>query len=86
MNQHTQSTGREAIIWDGVCCAGTSNRGVAYLRATNTWLALPGAPLARRRNAAGAWTGTEMIVCGGYIPGETKQTVFNDGAAYTPAS
>jgi len=79
-------TGHEAIIWDGVCCAGTSNRGVAYLPASNTWLALPGAPLARRRNAAGAWTGKELIVAGGMVPPEAGQRIYGDAAAYNPAT
>ncbi len=81
-------TGREAIIWDGVCCDGTSNRGVAYSPATNTWQALPDAPLARRRNAMGAWTGTELIVAGGMsrsAPGPVPR-IYRDGAAYNPAT
>ena len=79
-------TGREAIVWDGVCCDRTSNRGVAYRPATNTWQALPDAPLARRRNAMGAWTGKELIVAGGMsrsVPGPVPR-IYRDGAAYNP--
>ena len=79
-------TGREAIVWDGVCCDGTSNRGVAYRPATNPWQALPDAPLARRRNAMGAWTGKELIVAGGMsrsVPGPVPR-IYRDGAAYNP--
>ena len=79
-------TGHEAIIWDGVCCDGTSNRGVAYRPATNTWQTLPDAPLARRRNAMGAWTGTKLIVAGGIsrsVPGPVPR-IYHDGAAYNP--
>jgi hypothetical protein len=81
-------TGREAIIWDGVCCAGTSNRGVAYRPATSTWLVLPAAPLARRRNTMGAWTGKELIVAGGMVPPVNGggPRIYRDGAAYNPAT
>ncbi len=84
----TAWTGHEAIIWDGVCCDGTSNRGVAYLPATSTWRALPDAPLARRRNAMGAWTGRELIVAGGMsrsVPGPVPR-IYQDGAAYNPVT
>ena len=37
------------------------------------------------RHATGAWTGTQLIVWGGIIPGELKNTPFSDGAAYQPA-
>jgi Kelch motif len=79
-------TGREAIVWDGVCCAAVSNRGVAYRPTTNTWLALPIAPLARRRNAIGAWTGKELIVAGGMVPPEAGSRIYRDGAAYNPVT
>ena len=81
-------TGREAIVWDGVCCDGTSNRGVAYSPVANTWQALPDAPLARRRNAMGAWTGTELVVAGGIsrsVPGPVPR-IYRDGAAYNPVT
>jgi N-acetylneuraminic acid mutarotase len=79
-------TGREAIIWDGVCCAGTSSRGIAYHPATNSWQALPDAPLARRRNAMGAWTGKELIAAGGMSPPFSGPRIFGDGAAYNPVT
>lgn len=81
-------TGREAIVWGGVCCDGTSNRGVAYSPAANTWQALPDAPLIRRRNAMGAWTGKELIVAGGMsrpASGPSPQ-IDGDGAAYNPVT
>jgi hypothetical protein len=81
-------TGHQALIWDGVCCDGTSNRGVAYNPTANTWQALPDAPLARRRNAMGAWTGKELIVAGGIsrsVPGPVPR-IYRDGAAYNPVT
>jgi hypothetical protein len=58
-------TGRQLLIVDGVCCDGSSNGGVSYTPATNTWRDLPNAPLQRRRDARGAWTGKELVVAGG---------------------
>jgi hypothetical protein len=77
-------TGHQAIIWGGVCCAGSSNSGTAYDPKSNTWQVLPNAPLEPRRGAAGAWTGKELIVAGG---GKTLTTrIFRDAAAYNPAT
>ncbi len=59
--------------------------GEAYDPATNRWLALPQSPLPGRGSPSAAWTGTELIVCGGSIAGEPQATVFTDGAAYKPA-
>src|SRR5258708_23081327 len=61
----TAWTGRQMIIWDGTCCADISNRGEAYSPATNRWTQLPPAPLKPRRDAMGAWTGSELVVAGG---------------------
>ena len=69
--------GHEAIVWGGVCCAGTTNTGALYNPATNTWRDIQ-APFAPRAGVEGAWTGTELVLAGGYG--------LKDGAAYNPAT
>jgi hypothetical protein len=76
-------TGRQAIIWGGTCCGGTSRQGQAYDPAVNAWQLLPAAALQPRRAAAGAWTGKELIITGG--SGRGPRTL-RDGAAYNPAT
>jgi len=77
-------TGRQAIIWGGVCCSGVSNGGAAYDPGTNTWRQLPNAPLQPRRSAAGTWTGRELIVAGGFTFDHNR--LFRNAAAYNPAT
>ena len=47
---------------------------------------MPMAPLRGRSNPTAAWTGRQMIVWGGMIPGTQKNTPATGGAAYGPAS
>src|SRR4051812_31071749 len=68
-------TGTEVIFWGGMTPAvgGSTSRpvrgdGAAYDPATGTWRLLPAAPIGPRSNAASVWTGTEMIVWGGWRP------------------
>lgn len=53
--------------------------GEAYNPATNTWSALPPAPLDGRSGPVSVWTGHQMIVWGGEF-----RTSYTDGAAFTP--
>jgi hypothetical protein len=39
-----------------------------------------------RSNPTAVWTGRQMIVWGGTIPGPQTNTPATDGAAYLPAS
>jgi hypothetical protein len=81
-------TGHEAIVWGGVCCDGTSNQGLAYHPATNSWTRLAASPLRTRRSPMGAWTGRELIVAGGISgsPGSPHTAVLKDAAAYNPST
>jgi hypothetical protein len=54
--------------------------GEAYNPATNTWTALPAAPLRGRAGPIAVWTGHQMIVWGGSF----GNTGYTDGAAFTP--
>jgi hypothetical protein len=83
-------TGRQVLVWGGL--TGTFQdreippHGVAYDPAVNLyqWSAMPKAPLRGRSDPAAVWTGSQMIVWGGMIPGTQKDTPATDGAAYQP--
>jgi Kelch motif len=83
-------TGQQVLVWGGM--TGTFVRatipphGVAYDPATDTWSAMPQAPLHGRTEPAAVWTGSRMIVWGGSIFDMLKSTLFTDGAAYTPGT
>ena len=80
-------TGHRALVWGGVCCAGSSSDGTAYDPKTNTWRMLPAAPLPPRRFAAGAWTGKVLIVAGGATPRpDHTLRLLRDAAAYNPVT
>jgi N-acetylneuraminic acid mutarotase len=75
-------SGSEMIVWGGSYFDGTNtnylNNGSRYNPSSNTWAGLPaGAPSARANHTA-VWTGTEMIVWGGW----NGTTFFNDGGRY----
>lgn len=76
-------TGHEAIVWGGTCCAGTTNTGALYNPVTSTWRTIQ-APFARRVGVEGAWTGTELILAGGW--GGLGTGGLKDGAAYNLAA
>jgi len=75
-------TGEMVLYWGGGCCDEALADGSAYDPVANSWTALPAAPLSGR-HAAGAWTGTELIVVGGQAH---RETYFADAAAYNPAT
>jgi hypothetical protein len=81
-------TGHQVILWGGGCCGHVTAEGAAYTPATNSWRALPPSPLSAR-HTTGAWTGTELIVAGGWRPptdtaGHAR--AFADAAAYNPTT
>jgi hypothetical protein len=77
-------TGREVIAWGGFDDAANreASGGARFDVATGMWTAMTqaGAPSPRRDHTA-AWTGTHMLVWGGYSQDET----VNTGALYDPA-
>jgi hypothetical protein len=81
-------SGREMIVWGGVGSgpAGTLifNDGGRYDPAADAWIPVTstGAPPARA-NHVGVWTGTEMIVWGGFATGPTLPRDFG---LYNPAT
>jgi len=76
-------TGNEMLIWGGSTGADQATilgDGARYNPATDTWMAMTatGAPSARADFTA-VWTGSEMIIWGGYNAGN-----LNTGARYNP--
>lgn len=80
-------TGRQALVWGGGTISSGGKvappHGEAFDPVTNRWSALPVSPLRGRADPLVVWTGTQMIVWGGYSL-DGKGTVFTDGAIYTP--
>ena len=78
-------TGQEMIIWGGynIDCLHCVNTGARYNPTSNTWtpMATNSAP-AGRYNHSSIWTGTELIIWGGWDCTST----FGDGARYNPAT
>lgn len=81
-------TGHELLVWGGSSSpyAGNLGDGAAYNPATDTWrpISAGGAPSARS-NSALVWTGSEMLVLGGYAGGGGGG-YLTSGAAYNPAT
>ena len=80
-------TGSEMIVWGGVfCCPAIDfDTGGRYSPSTNSWTATStgDAPLARFYHTA-VWTGSEMVVWGGYD--NQLQVFFNTGGRYCAQS
>jgi N-acetylneuraminic acid mutarotase len=78
-------TGSEMIVWGGVHGSTNTdfNDGGRYTPATDTWLptTITGAPAARSVHTA-VWTGSEMIIWGGY----DGANGLNDGGRYNPST
>jgi len=79
-------TGTNMIVWGGSGAAGDLNDGGGYDPVANSWGYLPaslgGTPGARESHTV-VWTGTEMMVWGGYS--DAIGTLVDDGARYNPA-
>lgn len=85
-------TGNEVIIWGGATGgyqqgdefveAEPTTGGAAFDPEAGTWRALPAPPLDPRFTPSAVWTGTELIVLGG----EANDSLYSDGAAYSPAT
>jgi hypothetical protein len=82
-------TGREIIVWGGESGPqGTVLHadGAAYDPSTGRWQVLPAAPISGRMSAAAVWTGSEMVIWGGYDNAALPLHVSAAGAAYNPAT
>jgi hypothetical protein len=80
-------TGHEALVWGGSrgdqASSQTFADGATYEPGTQTWRALPTAPITGRAGAVAVWTGTDVLIWGGSdsTPGTTTP---NDGALFNP--
>lgn len=80
------TTTNELLVWGGYLTNGNTavtNNGAAYSPATDTWTALPPAPIEARGEVNSVWTGTEMIVFGG---SRADLSDLVDGARFDPAT
>jgi N-acetylneuraminic acid mutarotase len=80
-------TGEEMIVWGGASQTSGDGTvpftdGAAYNPATDTWRAIRPAPNTGLFGATAVWTGTEMLVWGGY----DDTSYSNRGYRYNPAS
>ncbi len=84
-------TGKEMLVWGGSSAAAPAQEtilhadGAAYDPESRTWRRLPAAPLTARQYASATWTGTELVIWGGYTNADGS-TIANDGAAYNPVT
>lgn len=83
-------TGHELLVWGGQSGSQGDtlhSDGAAYNPATNTWRLLPTGPLSGRVGQVAVWTGSELIVWGGYDNvTDPALHVTGDGAAYNPVT
>jgi N-acetylneuraminic acid mutarotase len=76
------------LVWGGFDNINHLQTGGAYDPATDAWTPITtgGAPF-QRRNHTAVWTGTEMVVSGGYgFDGMTDGVFLADGGKYDPAT
>lgn len=89
----TAWTGSTALTWGGYLYTGSSDKppsasGYAFDAKKERWTALPTSPLAPRSSAGTGWTGSELLIWGGF-DGTWKHGrpgAFADGAAYDPST
>jgi N-acetylneuraminic acid mutarotase len=76
------TTTNEMVVWGGYgSCTGTyCGDGAVYNPSTDTWTAIPTAPIAARYKPTMVWTGTEVVIWGGY----GSAGYLRDGARYDP--
>jgi N-acetylneuraminic acid mutarotase len=85
-------TGLEMIIWGGqetnvVYYGNEKNTGERFMPSTDTWTGIANlsAPSPRQHHTA-IWTGTRMIVWGGYFHDQNGDHFLNNGGRYDPAT
>ncbi len=78
-----QASGRDLIMWGGYSGLGGDlhDDGFSWDPGTNAWTAIAQSPLSARAGAGAVFTGSEVVVWGGYGEGESA---LGDGAAYDP--
>jgi hypothetical protein len=84
----TAWTGSELLVWGGYEFVGGNEdpqaSGFGFDARERRWSGLPASPLRGRSHPAFAWTGSELLVWGGWDGGVREPPYFDDGAAYDP--
>jgi hypothetical protein len=80
-----QSSGRDLVMWGGYSGYGGTlhNDGFSWDPDTNAWTPIAESPLSGRAGAGATFTGSEIVIWGGYGEG---QSPLGNGAAYDPES
>ena len=87
-------TGTKMIVWGGMGALPQGGNGNAFFNdggeydpSTNTWALINnvGAPIPRSHHVA-VWTGTKMIVWGGFSTNSTSTIYHDTGGVYDPAT
>ena len=74
---------RELIVFGGLQQTRATNDGWAYSLDSDTWRALAPSPLAARERQSAVWTGSSMIVFGGFLQDGSDP---HDAASYDPST
>ena len=91
----TAWTGSQLIVWGGSVFDGGGDEtpaddGFIFDGASRSWEQIPAGPLSSpRSDAAGAWTGQELLIWGGYTGAccePSEPSFLDDGAAFDPAA
>jgi hypothetical protein len=85
----TAWTGQKLLIWGGYVFDGTgdkpaNNDGFVFDARRRSWSAMPESPLSSRSAPASAWTGSELLIWGGWDGTYDVGGVLDDGAAFDP--
>lgn len=82
--------GTSVFIWGGSESNGRSTTlygdGALYDLGSRTWKHLPPSPLAPRTNASAFWTGSDVVVFGGWVGRGAREHRSLMGAVYDPES
>ena len=86
-------TGHDLLTWGGYVFEGSGDKspnddGFIFDAVSQSWSMMPVSPLSSRSAAASAWTGSELVIWGGWDGTDEGATpgVLGDGAAYDPAA
>ena len=88
----TAWTGEALLIWGGYVFEGSgdkppSNDGFMFDAAMRSWTSIPASPLSSRSAAASVWTGSELVIWGGWDGSwDAGPGTLSDGAAFEPGS
>ena len=81
------TTTNELIVWGGYgALSALLTDGAAYKPSTRTWRTIAGTPLPSRWNQTAVWSGTRMVIFGGYYQSGPMTLTRGDAAEYDPVA